>query len=311
MPLRFIKAAPKAKIAAPQLVTYHLHKRLAGARPARATHTVHASEVTHSERAFCPREYALLDQTKLTRRPEFLTTSQRLTFAIGHMVQAFIIESLGELAVTDWVCAVCGHKAVLQRRPVYCPDCEAGGDMLKAEEHRWQSSVSGISCGIDTHVLLPDTDKLRVVEVKTIKEDELKKLAAPLAEHRLRTQLYLRCVAESSSPLAAQVDVSVGHVVYVAKGTYGIYDPVAASWGLSAGKFTPFREFIVERNDAATETLVQRAIALREFRAGGPLPAGVCPSAVVPRACACPVVHQCFAHLGGCDGEKVSESVGD
>ena len=139
------------------------------------------------------------------------------------------------------------------------------------------------------------------VEVKTIGPEDFKKLEAPLAEHRLRTNLYLRCIDESSDELRSHVRTDIAKVLYVSKGGYGCSDESVCKWGFRDQKYSPFKEFTITRNDADTQSYCDKALALKVFRdnplplAERPLPARICPNALVKRATYCPKMKDCFS----------------
>src|SRR5206468_1295286 len=119
-----------------------------------------------------------------------------MTYAIGHMVQAQVIEYLAEIgkAVCHWRCLGCGHDHLFTTRPTHCVKCPSRA--FKAEEVRFTSAKTGASAGIDILASLGEP-KLTPVEIKTMNPDDFKTLVAPLAEHKQRTSLYLRIIAES------------------------------------------------------------------------------------------------------------------
>ena len=109
--------------------------------------------------------------------------------------------------------------------------------------------------------------KLKPIELKTMDKDQFKDLKGPLAEHRLRTNLYLRIMAESSSPWSNTVNHEKATVLYVSKGGWGCADPQLKEWGLKE-EFSPFKEFEISRDDSQTDDLADRARTVKEFRAG-------------------------------------------
>ena len=134
----------------------------------------------------------------------------------------------------------------------------------------------------------------RIVEVKSILKDEFAKLVGPMAEHRLRTALYMKSVAESKSPYAKKVDTTCAHILYVCKGGY-IKDSEVGGWGIQDSGYTPFREFIIPRADNTVSKYVEAATALHLFRNEGPIPKGICPHPMHSRAKLCPVRQECFS----------------
>ena len=126
-------------------------------------------------------------------------------------------------------------------------------------------------------------------------KDQFKELKGPLAEHRLRTNLYLRIMAESSSPWSNTINHEKATVLYISKGGWGCADPQLKEWGLKE-QFSPFKEFEIARDDSQTDDLADRARTVKEFRAGKVgMPFGICATALVPRAMKCPLRAACFS----------------
>ena len=137
-----------------------------------------------------------------------------------------------------------------------------------------------------------------ITEVKSIKQDQFAALKAPIAEHRLRTNLYMRCVEESSHQWRHTVDVQKATVLYVTKQGWGVKDPAIQAMGFGEKPFAPFKEFEVERDDSQTHDMVGQSRWLEEWKAKpttAELPKGICPNALCPRAQRCEVVKQCFS----------------
>jgi hypothetical protein len=159
---------------------------------------------------------------------------------------------------------------------------------------RFTSAYSGASCGLDLGLDL-GLGKLVPVEIKTIDKDEFKTLVAPLAEHRQRTALYLRIISESDEPAAKSFSTKQARVLYASKGGYGCKDPEPAQWGLY-DKFSPYKEFILDRNDEITETPTEKARQVHLFRKGeAGMPDGICPQSFCKRAKGCKVVKECWS----------------
>ena len=179
--------------------------------------------------------------------------------------------------------------------------------MFEYEEYRLVSATSGITGGIDMFLDVGDT-KHRLVEIKSIDKEMFKELQAPLAEHRFRTSLYLRLLAEhfvnggpASLVQKAQhivpdtINVTTAHILYISKG-FGLKDATLAQNGIKDSPFSPFKEFIIERDDEATQTSVNKATALRIFRdTQTSIPCGVCTNALTKRAQKCSAVSACFS----------------
>jgi hypothetical protein len=277
---------------------YVLHKSLRREDPMRSHKHTHASAITAGGvNEFCPRMYAIMDNITLDKQPaKWIDTSLAMTFEIGKAVQDIVVNKLSDegAAITNWKCAntKCGHLAPRCKRPVECPDC--GCAYMKPDEIRLLSTVSHIGGGFDVFGQLGE-DKLRLVEIKTMAPEEFKGLVAPLAEHRARTNLYLRLVEESDDPWKSRINTKQGIILYCSKGGFGCLDMLPMQWGLF-DRFSPFKEFRVERDDTKTEAYTAKGKAVKDYRDGTiGMPCGICPTAFTKRAMACPVKEACFS----------------
>lgn len=270
-----------------------LHQHLSGFEKARSLANIHASDLTKAE-GFCPRFVALHDVTGMKPKDEWLTTSEAVTFQMGRDLERNVVLWFAEMgrAVCHWKCVACGTMHYFQTRPQNCTEC--GVRAFEPKEVRFTSAINSASCGVDM-LLAMGGPKLVPYELKTIDKDEFKALKAPLAEHRWRTSLYLRIIAESSHNWANMVDTDQAYILYVSKGGYGCADPELSSLGLS-DKFSPFKEFEIKRDDSATDDLTKRAKVVKDFREGKVgMPCGICSSALVKRAAGCPMKAKCFS----------------
>lgn len=269
-----------------------LHQQLSGFDTARPLTRVHASELTKPE-GFCPRYYALHDVTGKKPKDRWLTAADVITYGMGNATQDTVVETFADMqrAVGHWKCRNCNTSSLFCTRPLKCDKC--GCRVFKAEEVRFESAVSGASCGVD--LLLKTGDpKLRVIEIKTMIKDQFQALLAPLSEHRLRTSLYLRIIAESSHTWVNMIDTSSAIVLYICKGGY-IADPMLKKWGLT-DTYSPFKEYTVTRDDNMTESATARAKVVKDFRAKiVGMPRGICANALQKRATQCSMKSICFA----------------
>ena len=197
MAMKFLAKAKKPSHE--QSVKYLLHQHLNGPEPARGLKNVHASELTKPD-GICARAYALSDVTKQKPGNVWLSTSENLTYRLGRIMQDETINDFADMgkAICHWRCVSCKHLHEFTSRPFNCSVCKV--TTFTPEEVRIESAVTGASCGVDM-LLMMGEGKLRPVEIKTMAADQFKTLAAPLAEHRLRTNLYLRIIAESDAVL--------------------------------------------------------------------------------------------------------------
>jgi hypothetical protein len=84
-------------------------------------------------------------------------------------------------------------------------------------------------------------------------------------------------------------------ILYVSKGGYGCADDSLKGWGIKE-QFSPFKEFEIARNDAATQYLSDRAKIVKDFREGKTaMPHGLCATAMSKRAKGCSQVAACWS----------------
>lgn len=269
-----------------------LHKHLACFEPGRPLKRVHASELT-KDGGLCPRYYALHDLTGADPKDRWLTTSENMTYRLGHALQREVTHIFADMGkvMAHWRCQSCKTLYEFQKKPA---KCQCGCKAFEAEEVRFESAVNGASCGVDM-LFIPSGPKLKVTELKTMAADEFKTLVAPLAEHKLRTGMYLRLIEESKHPWSNLVDTKEATILYISKSAYGNAAPDLKSMGLS-DTFSPFKEFPVGRNDKDTTPLLHPAKVVKQFRDKKiGMPCGVCATAMSKRAQGCGMRKACFS----------------
>lgn len=289
-PLHF---ALKAKDIQPKgSLKFMLHYSLTGPEKERPLSRMHASNLTKDD-GICPRYYALHDVTNTKPKDQWLTAADLLTYKMGTDLQDTVVNYFADMgkAVGHWKCSSCEKVQQFCTRPAKCSSC--GCKHFTPEEVRFKSALTDASCGLDMLVNIGQP-KLRIVELKTMIKTQFEGLKAPLAEHRLRTNLYLRIVEESGHPWANFIDTTKAKVLYVCKGGY-LADPELAKWGLS-DYYSPFKEYDITRMDKATDEMSHRAKVVKDFRADlVPMPCGVCATAMTKRAQTCSMRKTCFS----------------
>jgi len=294
--LKFIKRARNKRAGQESDdLLYHLHRTMSGKSPARTIKRVHASELFKDPSfEFCPRESALLGKLKRERPDEFVSTASRSSFDHGDMYANWLIGKLADakLVVGDWQCLHCVHMYELQDRPKKCSEC--GHKHFEHIEHRFKSRTSGVSCGVDA-IRKTVSGKHKAIEIKSMKKEEFSKLVAPLAEHKIRTNLYLRIIEDSNDPIRHKMDTNKAEIVYILKGGWERFIK-PKDWKFEDDSYTVFKVFEIERDDTKTETKFQHAIRLKDFREGKKgMPLGLCSSVHCERARNCSVKKECFS----------------
>ena len=256
---------------------------------------LHASDMTKSGNdVFCPREPALLDED--IKYPSkygktYLDTASRVTYAEGNDKQDRLTnEWLRDSVVGAWRCTSCGDLKEWGKYP-YKSGCnrQQHNCNWRYMEKRFIDPVSGISGGIDFMLDL-GLGKFVVVENKIMTTDQFIKLTMPLAEHRLRTQLYLQLIANSNDSVKQYINTDWAYVLYCMRG-HGKKSEQAGNI------VSPFKSYIVEAKQDSVQGYLNRAYAYNFSRkdSEGRLPCGVCISKESKRAKKCPVVDKCFS----------------
>lgn len=277
-----------------------IHKELAGWEKARPHGTIHASEL-FKDMEFCPREWAFLDLGLAKKKDSFLGTAMKITFDHGRdMENRLRNEWIRDYMVGYWECNVCGHlHPTFGKAPkIKCPKC-GWGNKWRYHEVRVLDPKSGVSGGIDGFVDVGES-KLRLLEIKSMDKDMHKALKAPLADHKVRTSLYLKLVELAHEEYTDRINTQESTVLYVSK-SYGFKDDTLAASGIKDSPFSPFKEYPVGRNDGLHKLELSKATALTKWRAlndsgGSPgLPCGVCTNGLSKRAQQCSSIAPCFS----------------
>ncbi len=276
-------------------LAYHIHKVLTVPEDARSLKRIHASDLTDVD--FCPRFQALMVKHKIRPKKRGTFAASAMVWKQGRLLARGLIEdaTTAGIAVGNWLCAYCDTMHYLQKKPNKCVEC--GGSLFFYKEVRVKSKKNGGSCGIDLLLKLPGKQLLHVVEIKSMDKEKFKELKLPLAEHRERTQFYLRCIAESDLPGKHKIDTSVATIFYISKGGFGVKDSTPTKvWKIKGDRgWMPFKEFTIHRDDEATQPIADRSLPLHNFlEHGGPLPDRICPSIICSRAQWCEVADKCF-----------------
>lgn len=265
-----------------------IHKALDIVEPARPVQHLHASALT-GEREFCPREVALVRKLGRIPYPQKRETSMTVTFHEGRDKQRRLNEDwLRHLMVGDWQCDACGRYWKFCKSPTKCDQCGGG-----ARQHiRYREVVyyhpSGAQGSLDA-TLDVGKPRLRLVEFKILAEKEWLDIKGPLAEHRIRSQLYLEIIKASDHPHKATIDTDRIHVLYCLRG-FGKLDKEKA-------RFSPFKEFIVHPDPVEVQLYFRKAWAVKKAQQSEweLIPEGVCGTMFDKRCNTCCVVKECFS----------------
>jgi hypothetical protein len=278
----------------------YLHTHLPTINEHRGYFPLHASDLTKEDKEFCAREACLMIATEAGHPAEVIKTSLSYTFLIGRLIERELRNVwLKKIAWGRWDCPTCGHVIPWGSCPDQCSQCGTDSLYIQYEEvpfevvyeEKSEGKPFGVVCSPDILVALPEENSLTLVEVKSMDKDMFRGLKAPLAEHRIRTNLYLRLIEESKSPRAKKINLQKASILYVCKG-YGVKD---SGMGLFDGGFSPFKEYPVHRDDEATEVYLDKVREIVSWRESGDLPSRICTMPSNSRAKICSAKTPCFA----------------
>lgn len=260
-----------------------LRANLAGPQPGRSREHLHASDVTAP--GFCPRKWALMDLFEAKPEPEYVSTALAVTYRMGKVTEQTLVEEwAGDHAIGNWWCRRCGDFRSWTPKP--------GGFCKDGHHHDWEYrqiviySDYGIIGSPDV-LFNVGSPFLLMVEIKILSAQEFDQIVAPLPEHRIRTNLYLKLMAASNDAYKSKCNLDEARVLYVSRG-HGRMNP---EWN----EILPFKEFVVKRNDADLKLVLQKAQALRRSRAGEGMPSGICATATDKYAKGCSQCAACFS----------------
>jgi len=264
-----------------------LRKNLGGWQPARDIQVLHASDITKPR--FCARKWVILREEHKPLKDQYVTAALQATFDVGNATARLVVEEwMREYAIGNWFCASCGATASMTSKP------GTSGCSSHSGTHHWRyvepvfvSPQFGISGSVD---LLADLGghKWQVVELKILNVDDFATIKVPLPEHRIRTNLYLKLIADSSSVWKDRINLHEGRVLYVSRG-YGKKHE-------TLDEILPFKEYVVKRDDKDLIPYLQQGMAVGMGQKGV-YPSGVCSTALDKQAKACSVCKQCFSGM--------------
>ncbi len=272
------------KVSKPISVTTFMLQGMSQYDKHRGTDVIHMSDLTKvGAESFCPREYALLNHLGKTKKGMPISAAMRHTFDMGRDIEARIQnEYLGDSAVGHWTCASCGETRSWQKKPK--TGCEREDIRCNWRYSEVSVNHNGMVGGFDLCVDI-GKPKLRLIELKTIIKEDFVKLQAPLAEHRLRTILYLYLVR--SSAYKQHVDIDRASLIYVSK-SYG-------NWDKEQTTFSPFKEYEIRYDEDTVKSYLALAAKFNNYLETGKMPHGICSTSQCKRAKNCNRVQDCFS----------------
>lgn len=269
-----------------------LHKKLAHYELARDHSRVHASDITKPD--FCAREFCLCDKHSKKPKGQYINTSLQATFDLGRSLQDMLNQDWGvDWCIGTWECRFCGNKHSFQLKPDTCSHCD--GQVFKYLEEVFIHPIYGYSGSVD-FIFMVEGGKYILIEVKTIVKDDFKKLVAPLAEHKLRTTLYLNLAKlDQSVGRKDKINIEEARILYICKG-FGCKDDGLKLMGLNEG-FSPFKEYVIKADEKLIEPIIERGkqVAVwRDKKMDAVMPSKICATSYCQRATKCTVLKQCW-----------------
>ena len=272
-------------------VTTLLEAHVGGYEPARSKKIIHASDLTKEDPEYCPREHHLMQQERIKQAQPYIDTLLRITFDDGVEKQSRVNNVyLKNYMVGYWRCKVCKGLSKWRKGP---PPVDAGECACIANPASWVYEEPVFVH--PTNKTSGSVDALIDIGKKKLWACELKIMATSmfppklaLSEHTLRSRLYLKLIAESNHPHRKVINTKKMSVLYMCRG-HGKKDP-------DRGELTPFKEFIIERDDTEIEEIFNKAMALTLVRKNKKMiPYGVCASSFDNRAKQCKASKACFS----------------
>lgn len=249
--------------------------------PDRGYKSIHASDLTKDD--FCPRKVCLVRKYQPKLPPQSVAKATQFTFDMGnHTAELFIRKWAKGLIIGDWKCTDCRRVEHWRREPSRY--CECGNQHWTYEEVRFKDEKSWASGGVDTFFEL-QPDRFTAVELKIMATEKFNGLEAPLAEHRLRTQLYLELIKYSNHPQKSVINPDYAKVFYISRG-HGKKHPKHG--------MVPFKEFDVFPDPEAVKPYRIDAVKIKHWEETGVLPPRVCKLEICNQAAQCPVGYECF-----------------
>lgn len=276
-----------------QSVKLALHSRLTRREKVRKnSEGVHASHLTREDQTFCPREVRIIDDLDEVPHGKYINASLGYTFSMGRKLEELFFEVMEDLLVGTWVCYNCGRLHKFCRKPLQCKHC-GGKRSLRYREEVFLSQESGIVSSVDC-LLDVGEPRLVITELKSLDKEIYKKLNQPMSEHRDRTNIYMKVIATSGDPRAKYINTDYARVLYLGK-CYGMKHEADSPELKVIEQMSPFKEFVVPRDDMTVHTYWTKAKVVKKARKLGLFPKGVCATAVTKRAMDCPVCDKCFS----------------
>lgn len=240
---------------------------------------LHASDL---DDPYCARQqyYRFFAGKRKKIQSSFLT----FTFDLGHKIEDLVrLNYLRDQLWGYWQCACMAtytygpgtYPHTPEQEQLYCKNCQCAGQW-QYKEYTFFCEQLGLECSLDALIL--QENKLYVLEIKSMNENDFKKLNRPLHHHAERTNMYLNCLKQSQLSIE-----DTAFILYCAKSS-GIW--------AENGVF-PFQIFEVQYNNIEKE-IVQKTQSYYESLQTKIPPTRICKTIEDKPAKYCPFVFECF-----------------
>lgn len=233
----------------------------------------------------CIRKMALSERLNLPMPAGTISESMNLTYAQGIAMHDYLKRKVGkghpDKLFGRWAC-LCGntttHPMLLENIPrIPCGDC--GHPPSRYQELELHDDESMVVGSPDITLYLGELDAYYPIEIKSMNYEQWKEIVRPLPDHIMQIVFYWMLMRRLGYSVTNQVSI-----LYASKGF--IFK-------------SPYKEFVIypEEQIARLDDYLEEARALKEAKAGGPLPRRVvCSSMNCREAKECHVAVMCFKH---------------
>jgi hypothetical protein len=203
----------------------------------------------------CLRMHAIACKSKKTYyRTDYQSPDSLMIFDIGSAVHYLIQNTpafFGDRRIGRWVCSACGEFLYFGLPPKNnCPKCGALPAAILYQEHGFKPIVPFYCSGHVDLFLNIQGGLPRILDAKTMGEDEFYKLKAPVAKDEIQLVTYM-ILAEKDTTIPMKIDTHNAFVFYVCKRT--------------KRDSLPYKMFRIRRTPALEESVKSR---LSVFRSG-------------------------------------------
>lgn len=240
--------------------------------------------------------------TKLSRRKtDWVSVQSKVTFGLGNALHSYVQNSpevFGDRRLGFWKCLACGKIRYFGKPPrAQCDKCGARVEATIYEEYTLQVESPVIVSGHPDLFLDCGKNRMRVLELKSMKKENFLELRYPLVDHVWQILTYMRLCNRSKRPPPQKVDEKVGYILYVSKGQ-------------TANNVLPYKMFPIVYDESTFRLIVDRLLLYKKGIQQYPKSLPECHKDCMSkdktkmndfgyRAKACPVLQECKRFFRG------------